>query len=563
MQQQPSAQGIASLYMGNPGALQQRVQKEQQAKPGLPPDLGKLMALNIVTNEQDAAKRQQALNAVQQAVGPAGQMPTVAQSIQEQAKQKLQAQMLQQQRQQAGLQALAQQNPSQTVPESTPQPESQPGIDELPVELGLAGGGIVAFAGGEDVPKYETPYDRRNRLIREQEAKDRVYADESGMPDFMAADGEYYAKPLEADARAQSPRLQQLAQWAGRNVERDPETGEVIRKAEPRVVSEQPAGSPELPRGIAGARRYPAAAEAPQKVIGAPAGLPAAAATPPRVTTPAANPARVTAPAAGNAAQQGLGALLEKGIREDLGRDREAEAKRLSDQYAQTAGYDQYAKQLQDILGTRQKAVEEAKASRTPEWVKGLQALSGAPVRGGLGMMLGQAGAAATKAREAYGEEDMKYTQEMDKLRDAAARAQLEGNTGKAKIYMDAYKEVDTARRNALTSGTSLENTRETAAARKQMAADAAAGRAEARTEKADEAMRQKAMALAMAAAQKEKALPANMVKYRDVPTEQLAAAMYDRIYNALKTGKMVEAPGATGPGGSTPPPGAVREVKR
>lgn len=156
MQTQPSAQGIASLYMGNPGALQQRIQKDQQAKPGLPPDLKELMALNIVTNEGDAVKRQQAMDALNQ-MAPAGQEPpTVAQSIQEQAKQKMQAQMLQQQRQQQGLQALAQQAPSMGVPEGVPQPEAQPqGIDELPVDMEFAGGGIVAFADGGGVAHYQ------------------------------------------------------------------------------------------------------------------------------------------------------------------------------------------------------------------------------------------------------------------------------------------------------------------------------------------------------------------------------------------------------------------------
>lgn len=149
---QPSAQGIASLYMGNPAALQQKVQKEQQAKPGLPPDLKNLMALNIVTNEQDAAKRQAAMNALNQMAPDGQEPPTIAQSIQQQAKQKLQAQMLQQQRQQQGLQALAKQSPSMEVPENVPQPETQPqGIDELPVDMEFAGGGIVGYSNGESV----------------------------------------------------------------------------------------------------------------------------------------------------------------------------------------------------------------------------------------------------------------------------------------------------------------------------------------------------------------------------------------------------------------------------
>lgn len=139
--QTPSPQGIASLYMGNPGALQQKVNKEQKANPGLPPDLKDLMALNIVTNEQDAAKRQEALSALHQ-MAPGGQPPTVAQSIQEQAKQKLQAQMMQQAQQAQ----MAQQ--AQAAPQSG-------GIDQLPAELHLAGGGIVAFKKGDEVEKAD------------------------------------------------------------------------------------------------------------------------------------------------------------------------------------------------------------------------------------------------------------------------------------------------------------------------------------------------------------------------------------------------------------------------
>lgn len=169
--QLPSAspQGIAAAYMGNPGALQQKVQKEQQARPGLPPDLKNLMALNIVTNEQDAVKRQQAMNALNQ-MAPGGQPPTVAQSIQEQAKQKMQARMLQQAQQQQGLQALMQQSRGAEVPQGTPQPERQPeagGIDQLPVEFGeFSGGGIVAFAGGETVSGLEKIKEENMDILR-------------------------------------------------------------------------------------------------------------------------------------------------------------------------------------------------------------------------------------------------------------------------------------------------------------------------------------------------------------------------------------------------------------
>lgn len=183
---QPSVNDLASVFRGNPGPLQARVNQDMQGQPPgtLPKDLKDLLALQIVTNEQDAAKRSAAMQQLNQMQpqGPQGEPPTVAQSLQEQAKQKLQAQMVQQMRQQQGLQGLMQQLPPGAVPEQTPQPQEQPeaqGLDMLPSNMGenYAGGGIIAFAGdkGSVVPNpndeesdtYETPYDRRNRLLNE------------------------------------------------------------------------------------------------------------------------------------------------------------------------------------------------------------------------------------------------------------------------------------------------------------------------------------------------------------------------------------------------------------
>jgi hypothetical protein len=191
---QPSAQGIASLFRGNPAPLQQRIQQEQQGKPGLPPDLHELMALNIVTNETDAMAKQKAMDQLAQMQGPQGKPPTVMESVREQARQKMQAQAMQAQRQQQGLQALAQQAGPGPVPEGTQFAEAQPqGIDKLPVEFGLAGGGIVAFQkGGEG--EYETPYDRMNRKNREEAESKKKDSD----------------KPLDAQAAADRAALASL-----------------------------------------------------------------------------------------------------------------------------------------------------------------------------------------------------------------------------------------------------------------------------------------------------------------------------------------------------------------
>lgn len=84
------------------------------------------------------------------------------------------------------------------APQSAPMPEDQ-GIARLPAgPMNFADGGIVAFAG-----------------------EDGSYVDG------------YYAQPLTAEELGSVDpyaRLRKFAEWAGRNVERDPVTGEVVRK---------------------------------------------------------------------------------------------------------------------------------------------------------------------------------------------------------------------------------------------------------------------------------------------------------------------------------------------
>ena len=121
MQQQPSAQGIASIYRGNPQPLQQRIQTDQKANPGLPPDLQKMLALQIVTNEKDGFAAQKAMQQLQQMSGgaPGGQPPTVMQTLEAQARQKAMTQA----------------------------PEMDAPQDEAP--MGIAGSDRVAFEGAE------------------------------------------------------------------------------------------------------------------------------------------------------------------------------------------------------------------------------------------------------------------------------------------------------------------------------------------------------------------------------------------------------------------------------
>ena len=245
---QPSVNQLASMFMGNPGPLQAEVNKEQQGKPGLPADLRDLLALQIVTNENDAAKRNAAMQQLQQmgTQGPQGEPPTVAQSLQQQAKQKLQAQMVQQMQQQQGLQALAQQQPPGPVPEQTPQPAEQPepqGLDMLTSNMGdnYAGGGIIAFSGEDD--DQEVP---EARPLRYESAQDRAE--------------EYVRRKMEARARdeANARRIEALAATIpGQNVQA-PQGGERVTSTETdrniaNILSAMPGAG--AVRGFAGGAR--------------------------------------------------------------------------------------------------------------------------------------------------------------------------------------------------------------------------------------------------------------------------------------------------------------------
>jgi hypothetical protein len=106
-------------------------------------------------------------------------------------------------RQQQGLAELAKQQMGQ-IPENVPQPERQPqGIDELPVEFGMAGGGIVAFQNRGSVPE-PTPEEVERELTQpvnqdllmvdnpvtmaraDAERREKEFEERVGRPDYTA-----------------------------------------------------------------------------------------------------------------------------------------------------------------------------------------------------------------------------------------------------------------------------------------------------------------------------------------------------------------------------------------
>jgi hypothetical protein len=132
-------------------ALQELVEKDKQANNGIPSDLRKLLALQDLTSDQQHMGIDQALKSP---MNP----PTVSQSLQDRAKQILQARMSQAQQNNAIAQQQQQQMIDQgrpgPVPAGVSQPDRQPeGIDQLESNVGesYANGGIVAFTTGDQV----------------------------------------------------------------------------------------------------------------------------------------------------------------------------------------------------------------------------------------------------------------------------------------------------------------------------------------------------------------------------------------------------------------------------
>lgn len=511
MQEPMGINKLANMFMGNPQPLAAKVEQAQkQTPPGqIPPDLEQAIALQKIQEMRQAAQNQQAMQA-------GGQQPTIMDKLRQMV-QPHPAMQAQPQGQPGMPPQMAQDQ--QMPPQGMPAVQAAHGgsIDHLASNLGhhYGGGGIVAFNGGGDVegePEYASVW-RATKLAKEAEARKR----------------------LEEERARNMAQVNAMGASEGRsaNIPR-----EDLLKAPP----SESVGAPAAPAGLAQA--------APQA---------APIARPPAAQAPRPPAPQAAAPAA--PAPQGLDALLESGIRSDLGRDREAEAQKMMEKQRDITGMSDYQKQMADMVTRREAAQKEAQAGRTPDWVRGLQALGGAPVRGGLGMVLAQMGRGATAARDAYGEEDIKYAAELDALRKASMDAQLKGNMELAKTYADQYKEVDSARRAALQSGTSLQSNRNSVEERRQRDRQhnelMAEGRA-ARAGTAEHKATIDAYKVRLASIDRELApllkMPFGANKDTIATLQAEKAKLTKAMDAATGIGTMGAAPGAPSPGGTRPP---------
>jgi len=140
---QPSVNQIASTYQGNPAPLAQKVDMDKKKNGGIPQDLRQLLALNDITQGRNSMDIQQALQI------PTN-MPTVAQDLQERARQAIQARQMQ-----AAQEQMRKDGKPNMVPMGTPTPPMQPqGLDSLETNVGegYAEGGIIGFSNGGNMP---------------------------------------------------------------------------------------------------------------------------------------------------------------------------------------------------------------------------------------------------------------------------------------------------------------------------------------------------------------------------------------------------------------------------
>jgi len=156
---QPSVNQIASAYQGNPAPLARKVDQDKKQNGGIPQDLRQLLALNDITQGRQNM-------GIQQALQIPTNMPTVAQDLQERARQALQARQMQ------AMQEMQRKNGQPNmVPPGTPRPPMQAqGLDMLESNVGeeYAHGGIIG-----DVAHFD------GKTGSKVEDSNKEYSDES------------------------------------------------------------------------------------------------------------------------------------------------------------------------------------------------------------------------------------------------------------------------------------------------------------------------------------------------------------------------------------------------
>lgn len=283
----------------------------QQYANGMNPEVPPYLALGELQRREISQKQMATAQGGQQGPQP---------SVKEQVEQKAGLMALQQMQQQQAAQQMQQPRGPMPAPAGVPQPEAQPeamargGLAGIPVRRDMfeyAGGGIIAFSGedGSEVKsKYETKYDRMNRLNREKAAAEKA----ERLEEIRAAGNETmpYGEQMRNVGRAIDSAvpdpielIKKLVSAPGYGLSKD----EAKTDRAPKAVQ---TGSPDIPSspasGIAAAlaKAGPAATDRPAPPVAGPA-------APPMPGTPRPAAPRPAAPAAG--APAGIAAALPQG----------------------------------------------------------------------------------------------------------------------------------------------------------------------------------------------------------------------------------------------------------
>jgi len=439
---------LVDTYKGNPRPLAANVQQAQKQQPPgeIPPDLEEAMALQKIAELRNAFAGQQAMQA-------GGAQPSIMQKLKQIV---------------GGVQAQAQPPAMPGAMPARPVMAARGGsIDQLMSNLGnnYARGGIIAFAKPTE-ENNRSLVDDPDEKLSEADAKDieRRMRERTMPPENKEAPSEYMK---------QMSNLLGFFGDLGKTIVSAPGYGfsadskPAVKPTTAPVAATNPADI-RAQLNAADAARY---AERPTPVAPTPAA--------PRPTANVGIGGGPAQPQKEAVDPNSLRGITEAYLRGELGVNPETERDKAVDWTRKTLGLDALLGEKEGRADARAKSIADLQAARTPAWIKGLQGLSKGPIRGGAGMVLGQLGANTVAAREDYEAQDLKYRDELDRLRDVITDAKIKGNYELAREGMAAYKEVDARRRAAAQSTTSLLNTDEQVRARLQAAKDAAAGRAQ------------------------------------------------------------------------------------
>jgi len=450
---------IAQTYMGNPGALQDNIEKEQQQKAAIMPDFAKLLALGTVTSRKNDAEKAMALQqlAQLQAQSPTGKPPTIFEQIQQKAAQMAGMRNQQAQPRLQGLPGIA---PDETETVQAAQGgHIRRGIDHLPANFKFGGGGIVAFQEGGTPPDEYAPSTDLDEVIAKA-AQQLNAAEKSG--DQKAVD--FYTRKIQ-NLQTYKPKLREAPEKPSLlTAEKAPPLGAYRTITSNAPISGQDLGIMFKDMQSQGLDNVKYTRNPDADLEATAAGMPSA-------------PARVAPVSLPDEKPHPLEADVQKYVKAALAKDPLAEGQAAIKRQQELVGLDQLLAPQQKRISDLETLHKEQAANRPAGWRKWAESFSAANPRMGLGYALGKAGEGYEKARAGYDAEDVANAEKIQTLEAAVIKAKIEGRYKDAAVGEAAIKQILSEQQHAAQSGASLINTREQANARKQQAADALAGR--------------------------------------------------------------------------------------